>query len=286
MAAFTFPSSAGTPAVGSVSAAGYIGPASGFNAFKAAQTSSAIFNQTPGGTPAATPAPDTALLTNITADINSLKATGAQNQAAADAANIQAQGYGKEEEAYQNVGAIAAENATIAGVSGDIQRLQANRVVDRTIGSQRAAVAAAGFASSGDALDLMKSSIQEGYRNDQIIRTQTSLTQGGYLEEGAASQAEASGARFASDAALSLSKSEAAAGQLALANATNETAALQTYLSTRGSDPVSNLVTSTLGSDPNAPTVLPTSGANATDPTKAFGAYTGGFNFAAAGVKG
>jgi hypothetical protein len=226
-----------------------------------------------GGTPVSTstglsavPPPDTALLQSITSDIGSLTATAAQNTAGSEAAATQAAGYQKETEAYNTVGAIAAENATVEGVAGNIKQLAANRQVNVTLGSQRAAVASAGFANSGSSLDIMKSSIQQGYLNQQIIQTQTALTQGGFLEEGAAAQAEAAGGQVASNAALSLSQAQAAAGQLATANAANETAAINAYLASTGgvNSPSRALVTSTLTGDANLPTTFSPTGGSTT----------------------
>lgn len=255
MATFTFPTNS--------TGYSYTGPTSGIgnDVYGDTQRRFAAARGTAGteGTLTSVPPPDAALLQSITADIGSLNAEAAADAANSEASALQSTGYGKEIDAYNAVGAISEQNATIEGVSGNIKQLQANRQVARTIGSQRAAVAGAGFASSGGSLDLMKSSIQEGYLNDQIIGAQTEVTKGGFLEQGAAAQAEASGARVASDAALALSKNQAAAGQLALANAANQTTALNAYLATKGTlSPIDQLVTGTLAADPNKPTDFPT----------------------------
>lgn len=258
MPAFNFPS------VGTVSAAGYSGPAGGYNAYQvqnsplARASAAAAGSGSTATTLSPTPAPDTALLQSITSDVGSLNAEATRDAADAEASTTQSEGYGKEIDAYNAVGAIAGQNATIEGVAGNIRQLQANRLVNTTVGAQRAAVASAGFAQSGSSLDLMKSSIQQGYMTDQIIRTQTAVQQGGYLEQGAAAQAEASGARVASDAALSLAKSQAAAGQLAAANAANETAALNAYIASTGgvNSPARALVTNAVSADPSQPTTF------------------------------
>lgn len=210
----------------------------------------------PSAAPAASSPQETSLLTSITGDIGTLKGLAATNAANATGATTQAAGYSREAEAYDTVGGIADENAKIEGISGNIKQLQLNRGIQRTLGAQRASVAAAGFASSGSSLDIMKSSIQEGYLADQLIRTQSSVTQGGYLEQGAAARAEGAGARVASTAATALAQSYAAAGATATANAANETSALSTYLAGRPATPESALVTSTLAGDPNFPTTF------------------------------
>lgn len=221
----------------------------------------------PGTTAAATTSPqETSLLTSVTGDIGNLRALAASNAANAAGSTTQAEGYRREAEAYDTVGSIAEENAKIEGISGNIKQLQLNRGVQRTIGSQRAAVASSGFANSGSSLDIMRSSLQEGYLADQLIRSNTAVTQGGYLEQGAAAQAEAGGARLASDAAVSLSRAQAAAGALATANAGNETAALTAYLAGRPSTPETALVTSTIGGDPSNPTTFTPPGSSTSFP--------------------
>jgi len=208
-----------------------------------------------GGRP---PAADAGLLQSITGNINSLQSLAAQNEANATAQATEAEGSRREADAYGTVGAIARENATVEGISGNIKQLQAARSVQRTIGRQRAETAAAGFSNAAGSLDILKSSLQEGYLQDQLIRSQTSVNQGGFLEQAAAADASGAGAQLASSAALELSKSYAAAGQLATANAANQTKALQDYLASTGgiNDPTRALVTSTLQQDPTQPTTV------------------------------
>ena len=212
-----------------------------------------------GGGMAGPPAPDTGLLQSITGNITSLQELAAQNEANATAQQTEATGAQREAEAYGTVGAIARENATVEGISGNIKQLQAARSVQRTIGRQRAETAAAGFSNAAGSLDILKSSMQEGYLQDQLIRSQTSINQGGYLEQAAAADASGAGATLSSNAALDLSKSYAAAGQLATANAANQTKALQDYLASTGgvNTPTRQLVASTLQQDPSQPTTLP-----------------------------
>ena len=202
-------------------------------------------------TPAAAPAADTALLRGITGDITNLQALALQNEANAKAAATEAAGFGREVEAYRTAGRISEQNATIEGVAGNIRQLQAGRAVQRTIGRQRAETASAGFSDAAGSLDIMRASLQEGYLQDQLIRSQTSITQGGFLEQRDASLASAEGAQLASDASMELSRSYTSAGQLATATAADQTRALQEYLSATGgiNDPTRALVTSTLGGD-------------------------------------
>ncbi len=211
-----------------------------------------------GGNAGGPPAADTGLLERITESITSNQALAAQNEANARATATQAEGYQREIEAYRTVGSIAEQNATYEGISGNIKQLQAGRAVQRTLGKQRAQTASAGFANAAGSLDILRSSMQEGYLQDQLIRSQTAIAQGGYFQEAAAAEASGAGAQLASDAALELSRGYTSAGQLATATAAQQTSALQQYLKSTGgiTDPTRALVTSTLGG-PSTPTNEP-----------------------------
>lgn len=205
---------------------------------------------------AASAVADLGILRSATAGILGLRAQATTDEADARAEELSATGYQREADAYGTVSGIAEENAGIAGIAGDIKALQMARSVTRTVGSQKAAVAAAGFGAAGSNLDILRASMQEGYFADQMIRTQTSLTQGGYLQEGAAAQAQAGGAMMASESALNLAKTRRAAGSLATANAASHTAALQAYIKeTQGGaelTPAQRLVLGTLDGDTGA----------------------------------
>jgi hypothetical protein len=204
-------------------------------------------------TPANNPA-DTGLLRSSVADILGLRAQATTDAANAAAQEISARGLGLEAEAYGTAAGIAGDNAMLAGIAGEITALREAREVRRTVGAQRAAVASAGFGASGTSLDLLRASFQEGHLSDQLIRTQTSLAQGGYLQEGAAARAEGMSASFASEAALSLARTHRAAGSLATANAAAQTEALAAYISsTSGGAPLTpaqQLALSALSGDP------------------------------------
>jgi hypothetical protein len=205
---------------------------------------------------AAGTAADTGLQRGTVADILGLQSKAEIDAANAQASDIQAAGYQQEVGAYTTAGEIAGNNAVTAGIAGDIKLLQEQRALKRTLGSQRADIASAGFRNSGSAIDLMQSSVQQGALGRQLISTQTALAKGGYLEEGAASAAEAAGATMASTAAAALAEQQRSSGQLATANAANETAALQTYLAGTTPTPEGALVTSTLSAPGGTPTTF------------------------------
>jgi len=209
-------------------------------------------------------AADTALMRNTVADILGLRGKAEADAANAQASEVQAAGYQQEVGAYTTAGDIAGNNAVVAEVAGNIKGLQERRQLTQTVGSQRAAVASAGFRNSGSAIDIMRSSVQQGALARQLNRAQTDLTKGGYLEESAASMAEAAGANRTSAAALALAQQQRASGELATATAANETSALMDYMKTTTPTPESALVTSTLGLPAGSPATFNPSTASST----------------------
>lgn len=179
------------------------------------------------------PAPaNLAAITKATDDLLSFQAAGKQAGYNAQAADLQSLGALGEEAAYRSAGDIAQQNAVLAGVAGDIQVTQQQRAAARTIGAQQAGVAANGLASSGSAISLLKSSLQQSYLGKQLIEAQTGINQGSYLEEGAAVSAESAATQAAGAQAQLLSKAETDYANTANMNAVNETAALTDYLKT------------------------------------------------------
>ena len=192
----------------------------------------------------------TANLSAVSGIVSSLlgfQGEAAQNAANATAAGLTAQGDLGEAAAYGSAYQIAQQNAILAGVSGDISELQQQRQVSQTIGAQQAGVAASGFRSAGSAISLLKSSLQQGYIGKQLIETQTGIQQGGFLEAGAASQAEQAAANTAAQSADVLGQAESTAAATATTNAANETAALTAYLKTVTPTPETQLVTDVMG---------------------------------------
>lgn len=104
-----------------------------------------------------------------------------------------------EASSYKKAAQLATQNAAIAQESTRIQEAQANRNIFQTIGKQQAQVAGAGLAASGSAIDLLRSSQQQGELTRQLIGTQGLIQQQGFLQEansysGMASAAKAAGA--------------------------------------------------------------------------------------------
>jgi hypothetical protein len=165
-------------------------------------------------------------LFNTSGNVLSEMAQGQEFQAQQVEDTGQAQEYSEEEAgglaeagAYTAAGKVAQQNAVLALAGTQVEQYQAGLEAQQTIGSQRAAVAGAGFADSGTALDLLSMSTRQASIQQQLIGTQGNLTAGGFLEEQAASGAEVDAALTAATAAGTASTTATAAagsaGQMA-----------------------------------------------------------------------
>jgi hypothetical protein len=97
--------------------------------------------------------------------------------------------------AYGTAARIAQTNAGIAQNSGQIEQLQAARKIYQTVSAQEAQVGGAGLAESGSALDLYRSSMQQGSLTKQLISRQTAINVGSFEQEAAAYQGMQSAAK-------------------------------------------------------------------------------------------
>jgi hypothetical protein len=159
--------------------------------------------------------------------------------------------------AYTDAGNIARANARLALVGGDIEQAQEQIKLGTTLGSQRAAVAGGGFAESGTALNLLRSSTQQGHLEQQITGVNATLQSGGFEEQGAASDAEAAAATAAGASATALGTSAAALGASATTYATTTATSMGMTIPGIGL--------------PNSVPSVPTTGAGGSNP-----AYEGG----------
>ena len=176
-------------------------------------------NQNPG-MPSTTATP-----TNISFLFDAIN-SGVTNLAQGQAETTIAQGDTSEASAYGSAADIASANARLAQIAGQVQQAQTQLQINQTIGSQRAAVAANGFAESGSALSLLRSSTQQGLLQQQVIGINSQEQAAGYLEQAAASTAEQAAATGAASSATALSASETAIGTASKTNAINEAAAM------------------------------------------------------------
>lgn len=92
---------------------------------------------------------------------------------------------------YKKAAKLARENARLAHVATEIENRQQERQIYQVIGAQQAATGAAGFSLSGSAIDLMKSSAQQGSLDQALISNQGLIEENTYLAQ--ASQYEAAG---------------------------------------------------------------------------------------------
>lgn len=141
-------------------------------------------------------------------------ATTAKGEAAA--LTTEAAGVTAEANQYGIAGDISTQNAALAQVSGSLQQYQNTRTLMKTLGTQAAGISSAGFADSGSAVDLARSSLQQGLLQGQVIGTNTQLEAGGYFQQAAASAAEKAAA------------TATAATEGIQANTANQVAALDT----------------------------------------------------------
>jgi hypothetical protein len=177
-------------------------------------------NQIGQNPPAASLTPQTAsdLIASIT--------NATQEFGQANAENAMATGDTGEETAYNTAGAIANANARLALVGGQVQQYQQGLQVQQTLGAQRAAVSAGGFAESGSSLALLRSSTQQGLLQQQITGVNSELQAGGYTEQGAAAGAEAAAAGAAAASSSALAANAQTIATTSKTNAINEAAAL------------------------------------------------------------
>ena len=91
-----------------------------------------------------------------------------------------------EAKAYSEAATIAGQNAKLAASATAIQETQTQRQIFQTIGAQKAAVGGAGLAESGSAQDLLRSSVQQGNLQTQLVRTQGMINVNSYEQEAAA----------------------------------------------------------------------------------------------------
>lgn len=177
---------------------------------------------------------DLGLISKSVSDILGFEATAAEDTATAKAQGFAQQGYTAEQGAYTTAGSIAQNSAALEQVAGTIQQYQAARQAAQAIGAEQADVGAAGFGMSGSNLAALKSSYQQSYLTDQLIRTQTGINQGGYLEQAAAAGGEAAAAGAAGSAAGVLGTAASTAAGVASTNAANETSALMGFVANSG----------------------------------------------------
>lgn len=84
---------------------------------------------------------------------------------------------------YSEAQRIAEENAQIARSATTIRDTQLQRTIFKTLGTQEAQVAGAGFSASGSALDILRDSASQGAHARAINQAQGAITENSYLEQ-------------------------------------------------------------------------------------------------------
>lgn len=105
----------------------------------------------------------------------------------------------KEAGAYRKAAGFASANAGLAKRATDINTNIASRNIYQALGAERADTASAGFQMSGSALDLIRSSTEQGSLSKALIETQGAQQVLGYQSEAEADRAKASAADDAAD---------------------------------------------------------------------------------------
>ncbi len=98
---------------------------------------------------------------------------------------------------YSKAASLANQNAALALESGRIQQAQEARKVFQVTGQEAAATGASGFASGGSALDVLRSTVQQGGLQHQIIGLQAGIQAGSFQQQAAAYQGQAKAAKAA-----------------------------------------------------------------------------------------
>jgi trimeric autotransporter adhesin len=172
------------------------------------------------------------------------------NQAAAEGARFTAQGAAAEADAYGISAGIAAENARTEAISEGVREIQQQTQIDQTVGAQKAATAANGFQQGGSSLDIMASTLQQGYLSQQISGMQSQQVQRGALEQQAAASGEMAAATARAGAATSLANQYDTASTSAAANQAAVTSAMTQLLA--GDPNATQLITDLTAGDTSA----------------------------------
>jgi hypothetical protein len=88
-----------------------------------------------------------------------------------------------EQQNYTQAAAFATQNEQFTAMSTGIKEAQQNREITQSIGRTQAQVAGAGFAESGSALDILRSSAQQGSIAKAVTSEQGQIAEAGYAEQ-------------------------------------------------------------------------------------------------------
>lgn len=94
-----------------------------------------------------------------------------------------AKGAEAESQEYDLAAGLARQNKQFTETSTNIRTAQQDRTVFQALGAQEQGVASAGFEASGSALDLLRSSAQQGAITRAALNEQGQITEAGYEEQ-------------------------------------------------------------------------------------------------------
>lgn len=111
-----------------------------------------------------------------------------------------AEGNAAEANSYTSAAQLEEQNAQLTAASTRIQETQQARTMAQSLGTTQADVASAGFTESGSALDILKSSAQQGSLAKSLINIQGAINENSYAAEAGADTAKAKAANEANTA--------------------------------------------------------------------------------------
>jgi len=131
-----------------------------------------------------------------------------------DALRAKAQGNRIEAQQYTLASQLATQNEQYTEQSTAIKQMQEDRTIYKTLGSQQADVASAGFAASGSALDLLADSAAQGALTKSVIAQQGLIEEASYKEQAQSYTLMSSAANLAAQADENAAKGSTITGIL------------------------------------------------------------------------
>ncbi len=113
---------------------------------------------------------------------------------------FKAQGNAAEAASYTGAAQLETQNAQLTAASTRIQETQIARQVSQSLGTTQADVAGAGFTESGSALDILRSSAQQGALAASLVNIQGNINENAYAALSGADLAKAKAANEANTA--------------------------------------------------------------------------------------
>ena len=135
------------------------------------------------------------------------------SEATATGLRLKASGARIEGENYDLAATLAKQNEQFTEQSTAVKQVMADRQISMGIGTEEAGIAGAGFSNSGSALDLLRSSAQQGALQKQLIGQQGLITEAGYNEQAASYTKLADYARYSADTQDSMAGKAETAGE-------------------------------------------------------------------------